>query len=139
MSVIWVYIHEGREQAFVLLSVPSIHYIKSLVIQGHIVNCPDTPKQIGYGLDMETLGNICNFTSYCGKIIFTTSKIFERFCTEIPKIKHCHEYTKEDFSQSSYKEVIWYIFFSNIGRFRLQDLLVKTRLTRTLTIWFSQF
>ena len=94
----------GTSICSLICAIHTLH--KSLVIQGHIVNCPDTPKQIGYGLDMESLGNNSNCTSYCRKIVFATSKIFERFCTEIPKVKHCHEYSKEDFSQSCCKEVI---------------------------------
>ena len=65
---------------------------------------------------MQNLGNNNNCNIYGRNFIFATSKIFERFCSQIPKIKHCHEFTKGDFSQSSLKEVT---------HFNLVGLVVK--------------
>ena len=75
------------------------------VYKSCIVNCPDSAGQIEHGLDNQSLGDSYNYNSYGRKIIFATSKIFGRFCNEVPKDKYCHEFTKGDFSQSSLKEV----------------------------------
>ena len=72
----------------------------------NVINCPDSAGRRGHGLDNQSLGNFDNFNSYGRNIFFATSKIFERFFNQVPKVKYCHEFTKGDFSQSSLKEVI---------------------------------
>ena len=72
----------------------------------NIINCPDSAGRRGHGLDNQSFGNFDNFNSYGRNIFFATSKIFARFCNQAPKVKYCHEFTKGDFSQSSFKEVI---------------------------------
>ena len=71
----------------------------------NVINCPDSAGRRGHGLDNQSLGNFDNFNSYGRNIFFATSKIFARFCNQAPKVKHCHEFTKGDFSQSTLKEV----------------------------------
>ena len=70
------------------------------------VNCSDSAGQRGHGLDMQSLGHINNCNNYGRNILFATSKVFGRFCNQVPKVKYCHEFTKGDFSQSTLKEVI---------------------------------
>ena len=85
-----------------------IQTAQAFVIQGSIINCPDTAELIGHGLEKQSLGNICNcYYGYCRRILFATCKFFERFCNETPKDKYCHEFTTGDFSQSSLKKVIF--------------------------------
>ena len=48
--------------------------------------------------------NTCN--NYGRNDLFATSKVFERFCNQVPKVKYCHEFTKGHFSQSTRKGVI---------------------------------
>ena len=74
-----------------------------------IVNCLGLGKGIRHGLDKQYLGNIAHCNSYGRNILFATSKFFERFCNETPKDKYCHEFTTGDFSQSSLKEVIFFM------------------------------
>ena len=73
----------------------------------NVINCPDSAGRRGHGLDNQSLGNFDNFNSYGRNIFFATSKFFGRFCNEVPKVKYCHEFTKGDFSQSSFKEVTY--------------------------------
>ena len=61
--------------------------------------------RLGHGSGMPSVGNFSSCIGYCKTILIATSKIFERFCIEVPKIKYCHEHTKGDFSQPSHKEV----------------------------------
>ena len=75
------------------------------MIQGNIVIFASAEVRIGHGLDNTSLGNFSSCIGYLKNILFATSKIFERFRNEIPKVKYCHEHTKGDFSQSSRKEV----------------------------------
>ena len=81
-----------------------------------IVNCADSAREIGYGLDNQSLGNSCNYNSYGRKNIFASGKIFGRFYNQVPKNKYCHEFTKGHFSQSSLKKVKNYIFFVSATR-----------------------
>ena len=60
---------------------------------------------------MQSLGNNYNCNNYGRNFLFATSKIFTRFCNQIPKVKYRHEFTKGNFSQSSLKEVTYYIPF----------------------------
>ena len=73
-----------------------------------IVNCPHLAQRRGHGFDMQSLGNNNNCYNYGRNFFFATSKIFERFCSQIPKVKYCHEFTKGNFSQSSLKKVTYY-------------------------------
>ena len=61
--------------------------------------------RLGHGSGKPSVGNFSSCIGYCKTILIATSKIFERFCIEVQKIKYCHKHTKGDFSQPSRKEV----------------------------------
>ena len=61
--------------------------------------------RLGHGSGIPSVGNFSSCFGYCKTILIATSKFFERFCIKVPKIKYCHEHTKEDFSQPCRKEV----------------------------------
>ena len=81
-----------------------------------IVNCPDLAQRRGHGFDMQSLGNNNNCYTYGRNFFFATSNFFERFCSQIPKVKYCHEFTKGNFTQSSLKEVTYYIWFDPVTK-----------------------
>ena len=61
--------------------------------------------RLGHDSGKPSVGNFSSCIGNCKTILIATSKIFERFCIEVPKIKYCHEHTKGDFSQPSRKDV----------------------------------
>ena len=74
--------------------------------------------QKGHGLDKPSPSNFSSCIGYRKTFLIATSKIFERFCIEISKAKYCNEHTKGYSSQSSYKEVTYYVqAFLDLGCF----------------------
>ena len=74
-----------------------------------IINCPDSAGRRGHGLENQSLGIFDTFNSYGRNIFFATIKIFGRLCSEVPKVKYRHEFTKGDNAQSNLKEVISFV------------------------------
>ena len=80
--------------------------VSSMYLYGYSVNCSESAGQRGHGLDMQSLGRINTCNNYGRNVLFATSKVFERFCNQVSKVKYCHEFTKGYFSKSTRKEVI---------------------------------
>ena len=110
------------------MTSPNIHIYKSLQY-GYSVNRPNSAGQRRHGLEMQSLGHINNCNNYGRNILFAASKVFERFCNQVPKVKYCHEFTSGDFSQSILEEVIILFLASQCGH------LVRTLASRQGVLW----